>query len=296
MKKPMSCSIRAILIVSWCGLVVSCRDSGPAPFSPQTEVVFRLTYETTRGVAPDSATAFLIAMDPVQEPVILTAHHVFWRALLADGTFSSAPMDALVNEVRLQSLADPTVVITTGPNIPIEGALVAGSTDVAAFLPPASLASQPLRLASDAPSPGDTVWLLAPLRAPPDPARVLHGASVLGSENDVLYYTFLDSDLAPSGDLHRREVERIHGDPEIPIARDSATVASAAMLFHLMYTSGAPLLDRRGHVVGLHWGVADRQTFEQMDVTCCPLPPPAVFVGASVPAVTIRRLLRDARP
>ncbi|MBF5043372.1 trypsin-like peptidase domain-containing protein [Aggregicoccus sp. 17bor-14] len=92
------------------------------------------------------------------------------------------------------------------------------SKDLAAFIAPESAASRVLPLATQNPKVGDDVWLVAEVRGGRSVGTHLHRARVVESKRTTLAYTFEDPTL------------------------------------ELRATSGAPVVNAKGEVVGVNLG------------------------------------------
>jgi hypothetical protein len=133
------------------------------------------------------------------------------------------PGEAMASFVQQGMLADLDGQKTPfGPALSLPGArpfsASDASTDLSLFYAPESLASRALDLAASGPAVNDDVWLLARLVDGALPSDLLHRARVVSSDDKMLVYEF-----------------------------DSPSL-------QLRATSGAPVVNARGQIVGLNLG------------------------------------------
>lgn len=206
-----------LLVLSGCQLING--DKGQQIFSKiEDNQILSLTYQTYAGEF-EAGTAFCIQTDYSEEPILVTAHHIFGPAgglevqldgvALADfvtggevfDTFSFTPTGATIREVIPISDARPV------PEV---------NKDVAAFKLNNSGALNPFKLSVESCKKGDTLYLLADLW---DNESVredgIYAAKVLGEQDGVLFYV-LDGAFSTRG------------------------------------ASGAPVVNQKGEVVAMH--------------------------------------------
>jgi len=169
--------------------------------------------------------------------------------------------------------------------------------DVAAFRLPRLSTSAALHLAARPPAVGDTIWLFARLRGETAPPSLMHPATLVWMDSTgILVYVFHET-LSVPDDLRRREAERLSADSGMPETIRTNAYRSAGY-FRLIYTSGAPVLDARGAVVGMHVAsalVAEAHADSDSALAhCCAGWPDDQFLGIAVPADSIRTLIRYA--
>lgn len=163
--------------------------------------------------------AFLLEQPrPSAVPLVVTALHLFGRA---GGLARDIPAADMPARARLDTcLAQNGAVWRGAPAMAIEDAAPIGPPfrDMAAFAPrPDGLAgASVLHIAGQAPAIGDDVWVVAAMGG--DGVLRRHRARVVHSASDALQYIF--------------------GDPTLSIQA----------------TSGAPVVNADGDVVGLHLG------------------------------------------
>jgi hypothetical protein len=152
--------------------------------------------------------------------MVLSCLHILGPAGGMPHQLETADLPKSVQETKLIDLHGKE--ITIGPALAVPGAkpfaLPDVSTDISAFVAPAFLASRALELATDKPSVGDSVWLLARVAGGAPPTMLLHRAHVRQSDDKMLGYEFDNNTL------------------------------------NLTATSGAAVLNTRGQVVGLNLG------------------------------------------
>lgn len=168
-----------------------------------------------------AGTAFVVA---TERAVLLTAQHLF------------SPEGGLKDAVRWQDMPQRARSAScrqvagngqwlAGPALAIDGAHPmspdddSGSVnDVAVFPLNGKLATSSLALAANAPAIGARVWLVAKMQDEGESASLLHPATVVGFQNGAMLFSY--------------------DDPNID----------------LKATSGAPIVDSSGRVVGLNLG------------------------------------------
>ncbi len=202
--------------------LAACRPrAAPSPPAVAADRLLRPAFATRDGELR-AGSAFLVR-DPraPASVLLLTAHHLFGPDGGLAREVAGAELPAFVREVRLADLAGRPVAVA-GPVVPIPGARahrqVDFAHDLAAFAAPPALAGRAFALARAAPAVGERVWLFAEVRAGAPPGRLLHAATVTSSSATELAYRFDDGGL------------------------------------DLGATSGAPVLDGAGEVVGVHLG------------------------------------------
>lgn len=175
------------------------------------------------GDALSAGTGFVVEQPgPGAAPLLVTALHLFGPSGGLEADVPWADMARRVRLDRCRSLADGKdwrggAALTIPDTVPLGDDLP--YRDIAAFRPdPGSVASVPrLKLAEQPPRLGATVWLVAEVIGAP-PTRRLHRAIVTYAGSDALQYRFDDVDL------------------------------------QIRATSGAPVVDAAGRVVGVHLG------------------------------------------
>lgn len=177
-----------------------------------------------------AGTAFALDVDGTV--VAVTAFHLFGPPGGLDAAVPAKDLPNIVRSVGLRDAWTDAPVAETGPALPLPDAVVMGgptaSLDLAAFpllptdpaAPPVegAIPAHPAKLAAALPKVGDPVWLAAPLmNAAPDAPHLLP-AKVVEVNKDWLFYSFADTAL------------------------------------DLTATSGGPVLNAAGEVVGVHLG------------------------------------------
>ncbi len=200
----------------------------PAPLTAAADAICKPLFRID-GRPLAAGTAFLLQPEaPGQPPVLVTALHLFGP----DGGLPRAvPPEALPRRValdRCQTLSRPGMW-GGGRALSIPGAAPGGTglplRDIAAFA--VDIVSvqriQPLRLASSPPAVGEPVWLVASVIRGAPTRQLLHRAHVVHSSDDQLQYSYDNPAL------------------------------------ELRATSGAPVVNARGEVVGVNLGGGVRQ-------------------------------------
>ncbi len=212
-------------------LAALCAVAGTAAAAPasaataaptSTDAIFKPVFTTPQGPL-NAGTAFVARLDHCDEPVLLTAIHLF-------GPGGGLPQPMTADDVRHGvSQAELTGFGRNAKHMLFEVASLTpenaapcctsdrmvGVGDVAAFTAPDRLKPIALPLAPDIAVAGDRVTLLAPLAGGTD-AGLRHDAVVIGMHDGFLLYKF--------------------DDPNIP----------------LRTTSGAPVIDSAGRVVAIN--------------------------------------------
>lgn len=169
------------------------------------------------GGALDAGTGFVIDLPGKTGPYLLSALHLFGPngGMAADVPWNAMPARAKLGQCK--AFVDGAAW-KGGAALPVPAAPLT-TRDVAAFpLDPASLGKAPhLKFAAAPPKPGEPVWLVAQVIGAPR-ALLLHRATVLPGEPDLLSFRY--------------------DDPTVEIRA----------------TSGAPIVNAAGEVVGLNLG------------------------------------------
>jgi S1-C subfamily serine protease len=221
--------------------------------------VLRPTVESVEGRL-QAGTAFIIRLSDRGTPYLITAHHIFGPGtpylITAHhifgplGGFSReyrpSELPGLIQRVLAESVDDPTASARAAGPLVLDAHPVRGqeaSSDVAAIPIEDVNKAGILRLARACPAAGETVWLLAEVWGGAPRTQRLHSATVLSAGRDALLFTYDNTRL------------------------------------DLRATSGAPIIDSRGEVVGINVNVELR---------------PDALVGIAVPVESIRQVLSRA--
>lgn len=230
-----SLSLSLILLL---GLPVALAQTPPAPAAPAAAgsapalspgEILRPEFRI-KGGKMLAGTAFALDVDGAV--LAVTAFHLFGPVGGLERPVSAADLPSFVKSVTLRDAWTDAPVAEAGPPLALPDAAVMGgptaSLDLAAFpLLPPDPAAPPVegavpvhvvKLAAKLPKVGDPVWVAAPVvNAAADHPHLL-AARVVEVNNNWLFYSFADTGL------------------------------------DLTATSGAPVLDAAGEVVGMHLG------------------------------------------
>lgn len=187
----------------------------PPPPAPAPNTVLRPTFSTTTQGEVNAGTAFIVRWKSGQH-LLLTAHHLFGPMGGMARDISAKELPAVVKSVRARSADDAEIAVESARLLSIPGAHAFGqqdlSRDLAAFLVDDPGKAGVLRLAAEAPRVGDRVYLLGDVIGE---RERLFPAKVVGVTPKLIAYVIDDSSLQLRG------------------------------------TSGAPVIDARGDVVGI---------------------------------------------
>jgi hypothetical protein len=194
-------------------------DPAGAPAIPAAAVLWP-EFQTDEGVG-QAGTAFAIRLPGVERPLLVTALHLFSEVGGLRRQLSARELASVVRRVVLSnaragegSIAQASSVLPIERSAPLGTLSEAG--DVAALWLDASDRITTLELASTSVRVSERVWLAAAAIVGGSQNRQLHAATVVGCDALEISYRYDDADLLP------------------------------------LRSSGAPLLDRSGRVVGIH--------------------------------------------
>jgi Trypsin-like peptidase domain len=206
-----------------CALYSACGTVNSTPLVPvgddEVRQLFRVQWTGTSGF---SGHAFLLDRGKAT-PLALTAFHVAGphQTMPLVNPMSSSPTGLLVSPM------DSKIAVRLGERVRIIGArTISGSDsqhDLAAFKVLDWDSSRALHLASTPPAVGDTVWVLA-----------VHAGDGRSTQH-------------PLGGPRRHRAR-------VDVSNDSAFVYSYLASANTNFTSGAAVLNRDGHVVGVNVG------------------------------------------
>lgn len=217
--------LHAALLAALCAVAgtAAAAPASAATVAPTaTDAVFKPMFTTPQG-ALNAGTAFVARFDRCDEPVLLTAIHLFGpggglaQAMTADDVKHGVPQAELTGFGRnaKHMLFEVDSLTPENAQACCTSERMVGVGDVAAFTAPARLKPIALTMAPNDAAAGDQVTLLAPLAGAAD-AELRHDAVVVGMHDGFLMYKF--------------------DDPNIP----------------LRATSGAPVVDAAGRVVAIN--------------------------------------------
>jgi len=193
-----------------------------APPSKVRQAICRPVFQAD-GETFSAGTAFVLDLPkPATRTLLVSALHVFGPDGGLDKQIPAAELAQRASVVECRAL-DSAETWHAGRALTIPGARPLESNylkDVSAFILDGSMPAHPthLKLASAPPKAGDAIWLLAQVLEGAPGTELLHRAVVRSSKDEALQYEF-----------------------------DNA-------LLKLQATSGAPLLDVNGDVVGINIG------------------------------------------
>jgi len=219
--------LRAALLAALCA-VTGAAAAAPASAASAaatptpTDAIFRPVFTTPQGPL-NAGTAFVARFDRCEEPVLLTAIHLFGPAGGLPQAMSSDDVKHGVSQAELTGLGrNAKHMLFEVDSLTPENAQpcctserMFGVGDVAAFTAPVRLKPIALTMAPNDVVAGDRVTLLAPLAGNAE-AGLRHDATVVGVHDGFLLYKF--------------------DDPNI----------------QLRATSGAPVVDSAGRVVAIN--------------------------------------------
>lgn len=211
----------SLLLLASCGggnreiAAVPAESSPPEPMIP-----FRSVFEPTFKLEQRNirvGTAFAAEIGEAKVPVIISAIHLLGPNGGLDKNIPSRKIPDVLKSVTLSDAFDsePCGIVTKALAIP--GARPSSiKKDVMAFLPDGDADIAPLKISDTIPLPGDTVWLAAPVITGAPPGQKLHRATIVKATASKLVYRYDINSL------------------------------------NLQGSSGAPIIDRNGEVVGIN--------------------------------------------
>ena len=191
-----------------------------------------------------AGTAFAVEMRDEKESLILTALHLFGPD---GGLDEQIPSSELTNNIQKVEFTD----VYTGDGcgectqvLRIPGAEVGSGVnkDIAAFIYGDNINVPKLRIANKLPKRGEIVWLAASVITAPED-KMLHKAKVRSASNSMLIFVYEDEGI------------------------------------NIRATSGAPILNSKGEVVGINVAAMDGGN---------------KVIGAANPCTSIKKMLQDA--
>lgn len=191
-----------------------------APPQVPDRCILRPEFATKQGRF-NAGTAFPIEVEGQPRLVVLTAVHLFGPDGGLPKSIPAAELPDYINSVALYDAFTDAQITRAGPMISIPDAVPFNrgeGKDLAAFWASKDGKLNALRLAESRPKVGDTVWLAASVLGGAPPDQRLHRAVVRLSEASRLEYEYDNSQL------------------------------------NLRATSGAPILNAEGNVVGINVG------------------------------------------
>lgn len=223
-----------------------------------TDFIYRPTFQTVQGQLR-AGTAFAVQVEGEERPIILTALHLFGSAGGLDEEVNARDLPEFVKQVDLYDLfegdyigsATETLLLLGTFPLSIDQAYAGNNYnpsltvygDVAAFYLQSDQEIETVTLSHGKLSAGDPVWLMASIYGGESANQKLHKGYVVIADEEQLVFRYEDSSI------------------------------------NLQATSGAPILNHLGEVVGLNVGV--RGGIEKL-------------YGYANPAQSIRKYLRNA--
>jgi len=169
-----------------------------------------------------AGTAFAIEIDGQERLLVLTAVHLFGPAAGLPKQIPSSELPAYVRGVILYDAFSQAEVARAGPMLELPEAAPwnkADTGDVAAFWASKDSQLSPAKLGESLPTAGQAIWLAASLNDGPERDQLLHRAVVRLSKREGINFQYDSTNL------------------------------------NLLATSGAPLIDSDGRVIGINVGV-----------------------------------------
>ncbi|MBK9395219.1 MAG: trypsin-like peptidase domain-containing protein [Uliginosibacterium sp.] len=191
------------------------------PAAATAQSVCKPKFDSLEGLI-EAGTAFVLqAPTKTPRPMLMTAHHLFGPAGGVERQLGWDELPSSIVAVECAPLAGQSGPILAVAPVGIKHARSYAEDgplrDLAAF-PIKDLNVPALKLAAADPKPGDTVWLVARVSGGASPQQLLHKAKVLKSDPGILEYSYDNSAIV------------------------------------LRATSGAPIVNDAGEVVGLNIG------------------------------------------
>lgn len=190
-----------------------------APSSKSVEVILYRPSFDTSLGRVEAGTASCVQLEGVARPVVLTALHLFGPAGGLARDVTPAQLAKIVQSYSLDPIARGPAV-AGGAGTAVS--LPAQAGDIAAFWCPAGVKLKPLKLGT-MPRKGDPLWLAAQVVEGAPANQLLHPATYQGLQEGMLLFTYKNSRL------------------------------------ELRATSGAPILNSSGQLVGINYGGGHEQ-------------------------------------
>lgn len=210
------------LVLGWLFLVLapSAGDAGP-PAVP-LDAVLRPMFITSEGEFT-AGTMSLVSVPGRSEPLYLSAHHLMGPNGGLSRQYDPPELGGLVREVRVRAIANPSSVYETGPLVAIPEARpygVSPGVDLLALSAGPGRRPPSLVLSSAPIEKGSSAWLFAEVYDGAEEGVLLHHAIIEATKPDAMILRFSNSGL------------------------------------NLRATSGAPILNKAGEVIGLNVSLA----------------------------------------
>lgn len=165
-----------------------------------------------------AGTAFAMKLDESESPIIVTVHHIFGPAGGFESRVDSSELKDHVEKVELLDLFDKEYIGTVTEVITNPNGHPIMGTDIAAFKVNEEFTTSPRIMAKKNPEQGDAVWLIANIDQGKAIVDKVYRGKVSKVQSGLIYFEYNDPNLS------------------------------------LDATSGAPVINANGEVVGVNMG------------------------------------------
>jgi hypothetical protein len=239
------CSVIFVIGAATVGLFIKSKLQNKA-IEPKilAQLILNPTYETVDGEF-NAGTAFILKLNDHKEKIILTALHVFGPAGGLKSQIKSEELPKFIKSASFSDVFDESPLKIITKPLGLIGAKVDGvnaNRDAAAFEVVGETALPFMTLSPKKPEIGDTVWLVSSLISGAPRSQKLHEATVVFSSDDFLKFKYKSSNIK------------------------------------LTATSGSPIINSAGQVVGLNVGGIDGSD---------------PVIGVANPSINLKKLLEN---